>query len=101
MEKKRNIFSIFFSPNLSSDRLSALRSRIRLSFVSFREHKHPTHSLFAFRLFLHAVEERETLERWLIDARVLPLASLPAWKDLGWDRKDKTPSQPPKTPVLK
>lgn len=54
-----------------------------------------------FGFFSKPLEERETLERWLIDARALPLDSLPAWKDLGWDREDKTPSQPPKTPVLK
>lgn len=59
----------------------------------------PVCLLFGF--FSKPLEERETLERWLIDARVLPLDSLPAWKDLGWDRKDKTPSQPPKTPDLK
>lgn len=78
-----------------------LRGR-NLLFLEFCKEEQSGSSLFAFRLFLQATGgERETLERWLIDARALPLDSFPAWKDLGWDREDKTPSQPPKTPVLK
>ena len=45
--------------------------------------------------------EKESLERWLIDAKPLPLESVLASEDWGWDREDKTPSQPPQTPVLK
>lgn len=62
--------------------------------VSVRQSKKPLDCLLFF-------SPSETSERWLIDARALPLDALPAWMDLGWDRKDKTPSQPPKTPVLK
>lgn len=64
--------------------------------VSVRQSKKPLDCLLFF-----SFPPSETSERWLIDARALPLDALPAWMDLGWDRKDKTPSQPPKTPVLK
>lgn len=65
--------------------------------VSVRQSKKPLDCL----LFFFSFSLSETSERWLIDARALPLDALPAWMDLGRDRKDKTPSQPPKTPVLK
>lgn len=67
--------------------------------VSVEQSKKPLDCLIFFSFF--PFSPSETSERWLIDARALPLDALPAWMDLGWDRKDKTPSQPPKTPVLK
>lgn len=61
----------------------------------------PTLGLFAFRL-LGACRRGSLLFREMAkDGRALPSDSAPAREDLGWDREDETPSQPPKTPVLK
>lgn len=76
------------------------RESARLSSVFVRQSHQPLVCLL-FGFFSMPLEERETLERWLIDARALPLDSLPAWEDLGWDRGRQDAISASKNPCLK